>query len=55
MTIAELIQEFEAEARTTRRVLERVPNDKLTWTPHTKSMTLGRPFANTTATGTSLC
>ena len=42
MTIAELIQEFEAEARTTRRVLERVPTDKLTWTPHTKSMTLGR-------------
>jgi uncharacterized damage-inducible protein DinB len=42
MTIAELIQEFEAEARTTRRVLERVPTDKLTWAPHTKSMTLGR-------------
>ena len=42
MTIAELIQEFEAEARTTRRVLERVPSDKLTWTPHTKSMSLGR-------------
>ena len=42
MTIAELIQEFEAEAKTTRRVLERVPSDKLTWTPHTKSMTLGR-------------
>jgi uncharacterized damage-inducible protein DinB len=41
MTIAELIQEFEAEARTTRRVLERVPPDKLTWTPHTKSMSLG--------------
>ena len=42
MTIAELIQEFEAEARTTRRVLERVPSDKLAWTPHTKSMSLGR-------------
>jgi uncharacterized damage-inducible protein DinB len=42
MTISELIQEFEAEARTTRRVLERVPSDKLTWTPHTKSMSLGR-------------
>ena len=42
MTIAELIQEFEAEAQTTRRVLERVPSDKLTWTPHTKSMSLGR-------------
>src|SRR6187431_2624449 len=42
MTIAELVQEFEAEARTTRRVLERVPSDKLTWSPHTKSMSLGK-------------
>jgi uncharacterized damage-inducible protein DinB len=42
MTIAELIQEFEAEAKTTRRVLERVPSDKLAWAPHKKSMTLGR-------------
>ena len=42
MTIAELIQEFEGEARTTRRVLERVPSDKLTWTPHRKSMSLGK-------------
>ena len=42
MTIAELIQEFESEAKTTRRVLERVPTDKLTWAPHTKSMSLGR-------------
>ena len=42
MTIAELIQEFESEAKTTRRVLERVPSDKLTWTPHVKSMSLGR-------------
>jgi uncharacterized damage-inducible protein DinB len=42
MTIAELIQEFEGEAKTTRRVLERVPSDKLAWTPHTKSMSLGK-------------
>ena len=42
MTIAELIQEFESEAKTTRRVLERVPSDKLAWTPHAKSMSLGR-------------
>ena len=42
MTIEELIQEFELEARTTRRLLERVPSDKLTWTPHQKSMSLGR-------------
>jgi uncharacterized damage-inducible protein DinB len=42
MTIAELVQEFEAEAKTTRRVLERVPSDKLAWAPHAKSMSLGR-------------
>ncbi len=42
MTIQELVQEFEGEAVTTRRVLQRVPTDKLTWTPHSKSMSLGR-------------
>jgi uncharacterized damage-inducible protein DinB len=36
-----LLQEFEREAQTTRRVLERVPNDKLHWRPHPKSRTLG--------------
>jgi uncharacterized damage-inducible protein DinB len=36
-----LLQEFETEAKTTRRVLERVPNDKLSWRPHPKSMALG--------------
>src|ERR1044072_7199097 len=42
MTIAELIQEVEWGATNTRRGRERVPSDKLTWTPHTKSMSLGR-------------
>jgi uncharacterized damage-inducible protein DinB len=36
-----LLQEFDNEAKTTRRVLERVPNDKLAWKPHPKSMSLG--------------
>ena len=36
-----LIMELEQEAKTTRRVLDRVPGDKLTWKPHDKSMTLG--------------
>jgi uncharacterized damage-inducible protein DinB len=35
------LAEFENEAKTTRRVLERVPADKLTWKPHPKSMSLG--------------
>jgi uncharacterized damage-inducible protein DinB len=36
-----LLQELEEEAATTRRVLERVPESKLTWKPHRKSRTLG--------------
>jgi hypothetical protein len=43
MSIAQaFIQELEHEAQTTRRVLERVPDDKLTWKPHAKSMSLGQ-------------
>jgi uncharacterized damage-inducible protein DinB len=41
MTIQELLQELEQEAQSTRRALERVPEDKLGWRPHEKSMTLG--------------
>ena len=36
-----LIQEIDLEGQTTRRVLERVPTDKLAWKPHAKSMSLG--------------
>ena len=35
------LAEFQNEAQTTRRVLERVPADKLSWKPHPKSMSLG--------------
>ena len=38
---AAFLTEFEMEAKTTRRVLERVPADKLSWRPHPKSMSLG--------------
>ena len=37
-----LVQELDAEAQTTKRVLERVPADKLAWKPHDKSMSLGQ-------------
>jgi uncharacterized damage-inducible protein DinB len=37
-----LTDELEQEAQITSRVLERVPEDKLTWRPHAKSMTLGQ-------------
>ena len=36
-----LMQEFEQESATTRRVLERVPEDRLAWKPHAKSMSVG--------------
>ena len=43
MTIAEtLLPEFDQEVSTTRRLLERVPEDKWDWTPHEKSMKLSR-------------
>src|SRR5579859_4667619 len=37
-----LAAELDAEFPITRRVLERVPTDKLAWQPHVKSMTLGQ-------------
>ncbi|MCK5651719.1 MAG: DinB family protein [Gemmatimonadetes bacterium] len=37
-----MIQELEFEADATRRVLERVPTDKLEWQPHAKSFSIGK-------------
>lgn len=37
-----LLNELYQEAAVTRRVLERVPEDKLEWRPHPKSMSLGQ-------------
>ena len=34
------LKELDAESVTTRKMLERVPNDKFRWKPHEKSMTL---------------
>ena len=39
--IDSFLQELEHEAKMTRRVLERVPNNQLGWRPHPKSRTLG--------------
>mgnify|MGYP001105104514 CR=1 FL=1 len=36
-----LVPEFDHEIGVTRRVLERVPEDKFGWKPHAKSMSLG--------------
>lgn len=40
--IQALQQELDQEKETTRRVLERVPGDRLAWKPHDKSMSLGQ-------------
>ena len=37
-----LLAEFEQQAPITRRYIERLPQDKLTWKPHEKSMTAGQ-------------
>jgi uncharacterized damage-inducible protein DinB len=37
-----LVAEMEQEGKSTVRMLERVPADQLAWTPHAKSMSLGR-------------
>jgi len=39
---AALLAEFEAQAPLTRKFLERLPDDKLTWKPHEKSMSAGQ-------------
>jgi uncharacterized damage-inducible protein DinB len=38
----EFLAEFEIQAPITRKFLERLPHDKLTWKPHEKSLTAGQ-------------
>ena len=40
--VTSMLLELRAEAAITKRLLDRVPADKLTWKPHPKSMTLGQ-------------
>src|SRR5271154_5584222 len=43
MSIAEaMLAEFETQAPVTRRFLERLPEDKLAWKPHEKSLSAGQ-------------
>ncbi len=37
-----LLPEYDREMGLTRKLLERIPDDKFGWAPHAKSMTLGR-------------
>ena len=47
MNIAEpIVAELRHEAATTRKMLERVPQDSLAWKPHEKSRTLGEIAAH---------
>ena len=41
-TLKEIAEQLKEEAVSGRKMLERVPADKLDWKPHEKSMTLGR-------------
>src|SRR5207244_13411633 len=36
-----LLAEYDHEVATTRKLLERLPDDRLSWKPHVKSMSLG--------------
>ncbi|HEX4935395.1 MAG TPA: hypothetical protein VFV33_19575, partial [Gemmatimonadaceae bacterium] len=38
--LSELLTEFDGEMAVTRRVIERVPDDKADWKPHPKSFSL---------------
>jgi uncharacterized damage-inducible protein DinB len=38
----EMLAEFEQQAPLTRKFIERLPEDKLTWKPHPKSLTAGQ-------------
>jgi uncharacterized damage-inducible protein DinB len=40
--VAPVVAEFREEAKTTRRVLERVPAERLGWKPHRKSLSIGQ-------------
>ena len=46
-----ILNEFREEVPATRRVLERVPADKLAWKPHAKSRSLGELAMHVLARG----
>jgi uncharacterized damage-inducible protein DinB len=46
-----ILKELEEEGKVTLRVLERIPEDKLTWKPHPKSFSLGQLAMHIAAQG----
>jgi len=52
MTVSEiLLPEYDQEFANARKVLEVVPEEKFSWKPHDKSMTLGRLASHVAETG----
>jgi uncharacterized damage-inducible protein DinB len=54
MIADQLLAEYRAEAHTTRKFLERLPEDRLSWQPHEKSMTAGQLAYHIAATPASI-
>jgi uncharacterized damage-inducible protein DinB len=50
-----MMSEIQQEAAITKRVLERVPADKLSWKPHPKSMSLGQLAMHVASIPGNLC
>ena len=50
-----MMNEIQQEAAITKRVLERVPADKLSWKPHPKSMSLGQLAMHVASIPGNLC
>jgi uncharacterized damage-inducible protein DinB len=51
LTVADLfLPEFDSEMAATRRLLERIPADRLDWKPHAKSRSLGELATHVTET-----
>jgi uncharacterized damage-inducible protein DinB len=50
-----ILNELKQEAATTRRLLERIPGDKLSWKPHVKSMSLGQLALHVATIPGSIC
>ena len=49
------LAELDQEAQTTRRVLERIPDEKLSWKPHEKSMSIGQLALHTASSPGAVC
>src|SRR5262245_6492681 len=50
-----IIAALEQESQATKRVLERVPEGKLSWKPHTKSFSLGQLALHVAAIPAAIC